>query len=621
MTIFDILTMLGGLALFLYGISIMGSGLEKTAGSRLESILQELTGSPLRSVILGTVITALIQSSSATTVIIVGLVNSGIMKLPQAIGVIMGANIGTTITGQIVRLSELTGTSAVMQLLKPSSFAPVLAFIGMILFMFIKNNAKKNIGQILFGFGLLFIGMGIMTDSVEALETSPLFEQLFTTLQNPILGVLAGTLVTILVQSSSASVGILQALSVTGVITWGSAIPIILGQNIGTCSTPLIASIGASKAAKRSAFVHLYFNIIGSLLFLGIIYTLKAIFNFEWWNDYIGMGDIANFHTIFNISVTLVFLPFTKLFSKLAYATIKEDEADLNKHLVMPALEKRLLSSPALALNQAHTAIYTMADYSKHNFTVAAELLFNYDAEQKNLANQREAIIDKLEVEAGNYLVDITDKSLNDDDSRKVSDYINYIIEFERIGDYCVDLIDRSEEIYDKKIKFSSSAMQELTIVNNAIQEILALTNEAFLNGDVQTAMYVEPLEETIDEIFHNLRNKHILRLQNGLCNIQSGVIFLEIITTLERLSDHCSNVASRIIASSLNVDSTDLHSLRNAMHTGKHENYNEHIDMYAQKYLLPLSGIVQKENKNKTEKGKDKEDKNTKKQKKNKKK
>ncbi len=598
MTIFDIINLIGGLALFLYGMTIMGSGLEKTAGSKLESILQKLTGSPLKSVALGAAITALIQSSSGTTVIVVGLVNSGIMKLSQAIGIIMGANIGTTVTGQIVRLSEMTGTGTLVQLLKPSAFAPILAFIGMILFVFIKSNAKRNIGQILLGFGLLFIGMSMMTGSVESLESSPLFAQLFTSLQNPILGLLAGTLVTVLVQSSSASVGILQALSVTGAVTWGSAIPIILGQNIGTCSTPIIASIGASKAAKRSAMVHLYFNVIGSLVFLGGIYTVKAIFDFDWWLNTIGMGEIANFHTIFNVGVTLLFLPFTKLLSKLAYLTIRENESDINNKISMPVLDKRLLHSPSVALSQAHLAIQTMAKYSKTNFETAVDLLERYDTEKFNLATQREDVIDKLEVVTGNYLVEITDRELTDEESKKINDYINYIIEFERIGDYSMDLINRCSEISDKKIKFSQAAMQELQIVGDAINEIIELSNKAFCNSDMDSAILVEPLEQTIDKMFHTLRNEHILRLQKGLCNIESGIIFLEMITTLERIADHCSNISSRVICASLNVEHTDLHGLRKKMHSGNFANYNENLRKYAKKYLSAIGNVKQKDSK-----------------------
>ncbi len=595
MDIFDVFQLLGGLALFLYGISIMGSGLEKTAGSRLESILQKLTGSPLRSVALGTAITALIQSSSATTVIIVGLVNSGILKLSQAIGVIMGANIGTTVTGQIVRLTEVSGTGLIYTFFKPSSFAPILAFIGMVLFVFFKNNTKRNIGQIMLGFGLLFIGMGIMTDSVEALESSPLFEQLFTSLQNPILGVLAGTLVTVLVQSSSASVGILQALSVTGVITWGSAIPIILGQNIGTCSTPLIASIGASKAAKRSACVHLYFNIIGSLLFLCLVYLLKAIFDFTWWFDSINMTNIANFHTLFNVSVTLAFLPFTKLLAKLAEMTIKDTEADLKKQINMPILDKRLLATPSVALNQAHIALGTMADYSKQNFETAVKLFDKYDEEEVNLAEQREKVIDKLEVNVGDYLIEVTDREVHDEESRKITDYINFIIEFERIGDYSIDLINRVSEINDKQITLSETASKELSIINSAVEESITLSNESFSENDAKKAYLVRALEEVIDEMFTSLRNAHILRLQNGSCYITNGVIFLEIITTLERISDHCSNVASRVINSVASQENLDTNIIHNDVSEDMQAEYSENLKLYNEKYLDTLTKIVKK--------------------------
>lgn len=345
MSIFNVISLAGGIALFLYGMSIMGSGLEKIAGRKMEGILRRLTSSTVSAVALGAVITGIIQSSAGTTVIVIGLVNSGIMQLSQAIGVIMGANIGTTVTGQLIRLSDISGGSLLLELCKPNSFAPIVAFIGAILYVFLKAPKKRNIGQIMIGFGLLFTGMDTMTSSVEPLRDSPLFIQLFTSLQNPLLGVLAGILVTVAIQSSSASVGILQALSATGLVTWGSAVPIILGQNIGTCSTPLIASIGASKAAKRSAVVHLYFNVIGSLVFMTVIYGLRAVIGFSWWNETMNMGDIANFHTLFNVVVTILFMPFTKVLARLAEWTIpdREDEQAVSD---VPVLDERLFNSP-----------------------------------------------------------------------------------------------------------------------------------------------------------------------------------------------------------------------------------------------------------------------------------
>ncbi|MEG2833421.1 MAG: Na/Pi cotransporter family protein, partial [Ruthenibacterium sp.] len=359
MTIFNVISLAGGIALFLYGMSIMGSGLEKVAGGKMEAVLQKLTSSTVRAVLFGALITGVIQSSAGTTVIVIGLVNSGIMQLSQAIGVIMGANIGTTVTGQILRLSDVSGGGLFMELVKPSNLAPIVAFFGAILYVFFKAPKKRNIGQILVGFGLLFTGMTAMTAAVEPLRDSPLFIKLFTSLQNPFLGVLAGALVTVAIQSSSASVGILQALSSTGIVTWGSAIPIILGQNIGTCSTPLMASVGASKAAKRSAMVHLYFNVIGTALFMAAIYGAKAVFKFSWWDATMNMGDIANFHTLFNVVVTVLFIPFTRVLARLAELTIPDKEGDATD-IEIPVLDERLFNSPAVAIQQAKSAVETM---------------------------------------------------------------------------------------------------------------------------------------------------------------------------------------------------------------------------------------------------------------------
>ena len=588
MTIFNVISLAGGLALFLYGMSIMGTGLEKYAGGRMESILQKLTSSTWRAVALGAVITALIQSSSGTTVIVVGLVNSGIMQLSQAIGIIMGANIGTTVTGQIIRLSDISGGGMLMEFLKPATFAPILAFVGAVLFVFIKSPRKRDIGQIFMGFGLLFIGMGMMTDSVSTLRESELFVRLFTTLQNPILGVLAGTLVTVAVQSSSASVGILQALSSTGLVTWGSAIPIILGQNIGTTSTSLIASIGTSKAAKRSAMVHVYFNISGTVIFMAAIYGVKAAVGFSWWNDTMNMGDIANFHTLFNVVVTLLFLPFTKLLAKLAEMTIPDKPGE-KQDIEIPVLDERLFNSPAVAIQQAKSAVETMARNARANYGEAVPVLYSHNTEVLNLIQQRESVIDKLEVNISNYLVKVTDRELNESESHAVNELINFIVEYERIGDYAINVVERSGEMFDKEITFSESARRELSLVDNAIKEIMDITLAAFQADDTVLAEQVEPLEETIDLMIDTLRERHILRLKNGVCAIESGIIFLEILTNLERISDHCSNIAARIVGKESEDDHFDAHEFRRNMHDGYVPNFNEMLAQYKLKYYTPL--------------------------------
>lgn len=586
---FSVCTLAGGIALFLYGMSIMGAGLERMAGGKMESILQHLTSSVWKSVLLGAVVTGIIQSSAGTTVMVIGLVNSGILQLSQAIGVIMGANIGTTITGQLIRLSDISGNSLVLQLLKPSTFAPLVAFAGAVLFVFFKTQKKRNAGQIMMGFGMLFTGMQIMEQAVYPLRHSELFIKLFTQLQNPVLGVLAGILVTVAIQSSSASVGILQALSSTGVVTWSSAIPIILGQNIGTCSTPLMASVGASKGAKRSAVVHLYFNIIGTLVFMAAIYGIQYTIGFSFWNETMNMGDIANFHTLFNVLVTVLFMPFTKLLAKLAEMTIKDKPGDIIELEEMPVLDERLLSSPSVAIQQAKNAVELMARNARENCAAAVPLLFHPGEDVRTVINQRESMVDKLEVYVSNYLLKITDKELSEAESHAVTELLYYVVEYERIGDYAINVADRSGEIADKELEFSSTAKRELALLSDAVNEILEITYQAFHEDSVAAAERVEPLEETIDALIDALRTKHVHRLKDGVCAIESGIIFLEILTNLERVGDHCSNIAARIIGAA-DDENFDAHELRRRLHVGMVANYNEMLRGYRQKYLDALN-------------------------------
>ena len=584
MDIFSVISMAGGLALFLYGMNIMGTGLEKLAGSKMEMILKKLTSTTLMAVLSGAVLTGLIQSSSATTVIVVGLVNSGIMQLPQAIGVIMGANIGTTVTGQLIRLADIGGGSVVLKFLKPSTIAPLLAFAGVVLFLFFKEQNKRNIGQTMLGFGILFTGLFTMEAAVAPLKDSPGFMHIFSSLQNPFLGVLAGTLVTIAIQSSSASVGILQALSTTGAVTWGSAIPIILGQNIGTCSTSLIASIGTSKGAKRAAFVHLYFNIIGTALFMAVLYGIKYTVGFPMWNDAISRGDIANFHTLFNVVTTLLFLPFTKFLAKIATMTVP-DRGGEEPAIDMPVLDERLFGSPAVAIQQARSAVEKMARNARLNYEASVPLLRQYSPEKVAEINAREDVVDKLEYYIGNYLVKITDHELAEAESRRVTDLLAYITEFERIGDYSINVVERSSEMMDKNIRFSDDALQELEVLNNAIREIIQLAERSFRHSDVALAEQVEPLEETIDRICDILHNRHLQRLQSGRCAIESGVVFLEVLTNLERIADHCSNIAARMIGAESDGQ-FDAHEMRRRLHEGYVEGFNEKLQQYQLKYL-----------------------------------
>ena len=587
MTIFDVLNVAGGVALFLYGMNIMGSGLEKLAGSKLENILKSMTSSTIKAVVLGATITGLIQSSGATTVIVIGLVNSGIMKLSQAIGIIMGANIGTTVTGQIIRLSDLSGDSLLLKLLTPKSFAPVLAFAGAILFVFFKKPKQRNIGQILLGLGILFIGMFTIEASVVGLRESPTFIHLFASLENPILGILAGILVTVALQSSSASVGILQALSITGMVTWSSAIPIILGQNIGTCSTPLLASVGASKGAKQSALVHLYFNVIGTLLFMAGLYSAEYLFGLSFWNNIMNKGDIANFHTLFNVVVTIAFLPFAGVLAKLAQMTVKNTHQD-EPILDIPVLDERLLTSSALAIQQSRSALEAMAAAVKTNYIEAMSLLSNYNEEKVNLIGQRESVVDRLEVSLNNYLIKITAKNLSKPENKVVSHLIYLVTQFERIGDYAVNIMERSGEVFDKNISFSVMAKNELGVLVDAVIEVLELSISAFKENNPQIASRVEPLEETIDIMCDTLHEQHISRLKQGQCSTESGVVFLEILSDIERISDHCSNVAINVIGTNTTGE-FDSHRLKKELHSGNTKSYNELLNHYKEKYFDKL--------------------------------
>ena len=587
MTIFNVINLAGGIALFLYGMSIMGTGLEKLAGGKMEAVLQRLTSSVWKAVLLGAILTGLIQSSAGTTVICIGLVNSGIFTLSQAIGIIMGANIGTTVTGQLIRLSDISGSGWLLTMLKPSTFSPIVAFVGAVLFVFLKSPKKRNIGQICMGFGILFTGLFTMENAVAPLKDSPLFVRLFTSLQNPFLGVLAGALVTVAIQSSSASVGILQALSSTGVVTWGSAIPIILGQNIGTCSTPLIASMGASTAAKRSAIVHLYFNVIGSAIFLAAVYGLKAAGLFPFWNDVMTKGDIANFHTLFNVVVTLLFMPFTRALAWLAERTIPEKEGEA-ADLSMPVLDQRLLQSPAVALQQAKNAVEKMASRTRTNFDKTVGLFTKFDAEVAASVAHREELLDKMEVSITDYLIRISDQELTESESHAVSEFLKFVGEYERIGDYTVNLMDCARQLSEQEWSLSPTAKKQAALLFEAVDEVQRIASLAFVQTDADLAAQVEPLEETVDRMCDVMREEHIARLKGGECAIEPGLLFLDMLTNAERISDHCSNIAARLIGDE--TDDPDVHARKHSLLAGQDAAFNARLNTYEQKYLAPLT-------------------------------
>jgi len=581
MDIFSVLSLIGGLALFLFGMNVMGNALEKQAGGKLKRILEKLTSSPIKGLMLGLGVTAIIQSSSATTVMVVGFVNSGLMSLRQAIGIIMGANIGTTVTAWILSLSALQSGSFIVQLLKPTSFAPVLAAIGICFSMFSKSDKKKNLGTIFLGFTVLMTGMDMMTAAVKPLAQVPEFINLFLLFSNPILGVLAGALLTAAIQSSSASVGILQALSQTGSITFGSAIPIIMGQNIGTCITALLAGVGASKNAKRASMVHLYFNIIGTIIFMTIFYSLKAIIGFSFMNNSLNAFNIAVIHTLFNLTATAIMLPFTKLLEKLACLTVKDDVEDEEFQM----LDDRLLGTPSVAVYHCKTIADKMAKLAKSTLFDAIECLENYKPQLLESIVENEDKIDVYEDKLGTYLVKLSSKDLSEEDSNETSKLLHCIGDFERIGDHALNIKETADEINDKHIVFSGDAMMEIRVISSAVREILDMSIEVFINNDVELATKVEPLEQVIDLLKASLKTKHIERLQKGECTTEMGFVFSDLITNYERVADHCSNVAVCVIEIAKNSFST--HEYINELKQSHNKYFEGQYEAFKTKYAL----------------------------------
>ena len=585
MTIFNVFSLLGGLALFLFGMDIMGKALEKQAGGQLQKILSKLTDSPLKGFFLGLCVTAIIQSSSATTVMVVGFVNSGIMELHQAIGVIMGSNVGTTVTSWILSLSGLQGDSVLIKMLKPTSFSPLLAFIGILLYM-CKSEKKKGVGTILIGFAVLMTGMTTMSNAVLPLQGEEWFTSLFVRFSNPILGVLVGALVTGIIQSSSASVGILQALSATGVITYGSAIPIIMGQNIGTCVTALISSVGANKNARRAAMVHLYFNIIGVTLFLAMYYGLNLVLHFTFVNDTVTAWGIAVIHSVFNIAATAVLLPFANVLEKLAILTIPDDA----KKESFALLDERLLKTPAVAVERARAATADMAELARVGVVQAMSLTHQWDDTLAQKVRDEEAKVDQYEDALGTYLVKLSSRELSHADSQSVNTLLHTISDFERISDHSVNLLSSAEEIHAKNIAFSQDAHEELQVLEGAVQDVLSRTTDAFRKADLHLASKVEPMETVVDELVRAIKARHVARLQAGSCSIEYGFVLEDLLTNYERVCDHCSNVAVAQIE--VAQDSFDTHAYLNDLRYGndtkESEQFRRRLDRYRERYLFP---------------------------------
>lgn len=587
MKITDVITLLGAIATFLFGMSTMTDGLEKLSSGRLEGILERLTSNVFKGVLLGALVTGLIQSSAATTVMCVGFVNAGIMKLEQTVGIIMGANIGTTVTAQLLRLGDISSDNLFLMILKPSVLGPLLAAVGVVLYMFIRGGKKRIIGQIILGLGLLFIGMKTMEGAVSGLQELPEFQALFSAFSNPLLGILVGASVTALLQSSSASMGILQAVSSTGLVRFHTAIPLIMGQNIGTCVTAMLSSIGASKNAKRTAMIHLLFNVIGTLVFLCILYLGNALFRFPFWGNVMNMGSIANLHLCFNIACTALLLPFHKTLVAIVERLVPGDAVAPEFNL----LDERFLSSPSVALEQARAAVITMGEKAREDFLLALELLSVYDEKKLERLMENEATIDKLENTLDNYLVKLTDRALTDPESALVSELLHTLTNFERIGDYSVNVSEIATTLHQREIIFSASAKEEIRCLADAVGETLRITLECYRTRDHVLALHVEPLEEVVDLMQEVLKNRHIERLKAGACTIELGTQFLELLINLERISDHCSNVAMLIVRQTAPVSEhlPDTHAYLKYLHAGGDQAFDKLFSQYRDQYFTPI--------------------------------
>ncbi len=582
MTIFNALNLIGGLCLFLFGMNLMGQALERRAGSGLRSLLEKMTQNRLMGLLAGLGVTAVIQSSSATTVMVVGFVNSGLMTLRQSIGVIMGANIGTTVTAWILSLSGIEGSSLLVQMFKPSTFTPILALVGIILYMFCKADKKKDTGMILLGFATLMFGMEAMSSAVSSLRNVPQFREIFLMFSNPILGVLVGAVLTGIIQSSSASVGILQALASTGQVTYGAAIPIIMGQNIGTCVTALLSSIGTNKNARRAALVHLNFNVIGATVGIVLFYVVRAVAAPALLGQAASEWGIAVAHSIFNILCTAVLLPMGGLLEKLVLRLVPEGKQPQRE----AELDERLLATPALALERCRTLIADMASYSMESLRESLNAITAYNQKTAEHIREDEAKTDHYEDIIGSYLVKLSARKIGESDSALAAEYLRIIGDFERIADHSVNILESAEEMQQKDIAFSAAALQEYATMAGAVREVTALAYDSFVSGDVQAARQVEPLEQVIDDLKEEMRTRHIRRMQQGSCGIEAGFIWSDLLTNLERVSDHCSNIACCMIeGADHNLHRHEvLQSIR-----GSGEIFDREYSSYRQKYALTV--------------------------------
>ena len=581
MSIFNVFTLLGGLAIFIYGMNLMGEGLEKRSGDKLKIILEHLTSSPLKGLILGIVVTAVIQSSSATTVMVVGFVNSGIMNITQSIGVLMGSNIGTTMTAWILSLTGIEGENFWIQLIKPSSFAPLLAFIGVAFTMFTKSENKKNTALVLIGFAILMTGMDLMSAAVEPLSESEAFQRTLILFENPILGVIVGTLLTAIIQSSSASVGILQALSLSTSISFATAIPIILGQNIGTTVTALLSSIGTNRNARRTAVLHFLIKVIGVAVFLIPFYIIQFTVGFDFLGTNVTPVSIAIFHTIFNLISTLVLFPFCKQLEKLAYIVIKD--TDVAEEVIL--LDERLIPTQPIAIARAKKVTNDMARLSHESVVLAMGLMKEYNQEIVDKLYDMEEKIDNYEDKLGTFLVKLSRESLNKEDAHTVSTLLHTIGNFERLSDHAINIVKVAQELNEKDLSFSDACQKEIKVISDALVEIMEITTEAFIDNDLEKAKHVEPLEQLIDKLNAKMKNRHIMRLQEGSCSIEAGFVFSDLLTNYERVADHCSNIAVCLIE--VANDSFETHEYLSHVKFDGENDFVARYEEYTKKYVI----------------------------------
>ena len=591
MDIFSLLSMIGGLALFLYGMEVLGDGLKKASGGKLEHILEKLTSNKLMAVLLGAGVTAVIQSSSATTVMVVGFVNSGIMKLSQAVGVILGANVGTTVTAWILSLTDVNGSGFFLQLLKPTSFSPILAIIGVCLISMGKKERQKNIGTILIGFAVLMFGMDTMSTAVEPLAEQPEFSHILLMFSNPVLGMLVGLILTAVIQSSSASIGILQALCATGVVSYATAIPIIMGQNVGTCVTALISSAGASKNAKRAALIHLYYNIIKTVAFMTVFYALNAFIHFAFLEEAASALGVAVIHTAFNVAAVIIIFPVSWILEKLAYLTIPETEEEREKEAEksrkeIQLLDTRFLSTPGFALEQCKNVAVDMADYSREALFLAIQMLDKFDKASADRVVELENIVDHYEDEIGAYLVKLSSRHLTEKDSQHLSVLLHSIGDFERISDHAINIMEAAKEMHAKELDFSRKAREELGIYTGAIRDIINTSVLVFQEEDLKLAAMIEPMEEVIDYLSVEVKKRHMKRLRKGKCTIEMGFILSDIVTNYERVSDHCSNIALSLLQ--LNEENFEAHEYQEAISSKDNVAFTTEVKHLKERYQLP---------------------------------